>query len=477
MIAMVLCTISIVYGQENVKIVKSEFKKEKEYFRDAWKCIQLADKDYDAGGGLYPEAMKTYLLAWDYNKDNAELNYKIGVSCLFGTEIEKSIVYLLKAYELKQNVATDILLLCGRAYQLIGDYGKAIDCYNIYSDDFHDSKKFNLAVNTYINECNTSIDASASAGAAEVINPGTIINSSSDDYSAVPANGGETIYFSTRRNIDRKRDRQDIDMKWDENIFSSSKSGGGWTLPVPAGDELISRNNEGILTMNSSEDKMYVYAGYSDNGDVFVSVLDKGQWSKPQPVRAKVNSKARETSFAITDDENEIFFTSDRKKGGMGGRDIYFIKRIRKEKWTKPVNLGENVNSQKNEESLYISSKGDSLWFSSNGHNGLGGYDIYLTVKDGTGSWSDPVNLGMPVNSQANDLFYRPSPFFSNEAWMSSDRTGGIGGMDIYNIIYTVPDIVPDTVIIEEPVIITEVPDTIQINEKMQVISIFNNQN
>lgn len=423
-----------IFSQEAVKVSKTDFKIQEEGFKDAWKNIRDGDQLFNAGVGLYPQAVVCYLLANDYNSNNAELNYKIGVSYLFGSEPIKSLDYFLKSYELNPDVTEDILLLTGKSYQVRGDYGKAIDYYNMYSDKYHDSGTFNTEVNDMINQCNRAIEMHGNAKNDEIINAGLNINSEYDDYAPVLANEDKLLYFTTRRAIDTKRNRQDADMKWDENIFIATREGDGWNPAGPAGDELTTIMNEGVLSIAANGQLMYLYAGYEGNGDILVSEFVSGRWSKPSQIDLKINSKDRESSISVTGDGNEIFFTSDMRKN-IGKRDIFYIKRIRKDKWTKPFNLGEPVNTEQNEESVHVSVEGDTIWFSSDRPGGIGGYDIYMSVKDDIGLWSEPLNLGVPANSQSNDLFYKPGVLNKSEAWFASDRPGGYGGFDIYRLI------------------------------------------
>lgn len=435
-------TLSDLCGQVQVEVSKTEFKAGKDGFRDAWKNIREGDKLYRAGVGMYPEAVLCYLLANHYNSANAELNYKIGITYLGGSNPAKALDYFLKAYELKPGVTEEILLLTGKAYHVRGDYGKAIDYYNMYSDRFHGSDNFNPAVNNYINQCNRAIEMSDREGDYELINAGENINSEYDDYSPVPSRGDRLLYFTSRRPLDKNRKRQNADMKWDENIFVATRGDDDWDPAGPAGDNLSTKLNEGVLCIYAGGTRMYLYAGYQGNGDILSAEYEDGEWGSPQKPAVKINSIYRETSISITEDESEIFFTSDMKKG-LGGSDIYYIKRVQRNKWTKPFNLGDPVNSERNEESVFVSPGGDTIWFSSDRFGGMGGYDIYMSVKDELGLWSEPVNMGSPLNSQSNDIFYRRSAVDINQSWLASDRPGGYGAYDIYMMVKN-PVVTPD---------------------------------
>ena len=191
---------------------------------------------------------------------------------------------------------------------------------------------------------------------------------------------------------------------------------------------------------------MLIYAGWIGNGDIMISMFDKGEWNEPEVFRDETSTPFKETSIAVSGDGDEIFFTSDSKKGNLGGRDIYQMKRIKKKKWTKPINLGPSINSVGNEEAVSVSVTGDTIWFSSNGRPGFGGYDIFSAIRDDDGRYREAENMGRPVNSQWNDIFFRPSATNRNIAYMSSNRPGGSGGLDIYKFVRLTPyDIKADT--------------------------------
>lgn len=427
-------TFSALSAQTNVKIDKKEFKTIEDGFKEAWENIADGDKCFSLGGGMYREAIPYYLAAIEYNPLNPELNYKTGVCCLLGDRPEQSLKFFLSSLEAKAEVAPDILILTGLSYQSNGDFSLAIDYYNRYSDVKKESGETDQRVNKYIGECKRALKMSAESVSGELVNVGVGINSEADDYAPSPAMDNTILYFTSRRSSGAGSTRNRSDMKYDESILLSKMVNGEWIPSEMAGKNLATEMNEGILHVNNTNDLMYLYAGWSGNGDIYVSQFTREKWTKPQAMPGAVNSDARETSFSVTGDGNEQFFTSDRKKGGSGGRDIWYMKKIKKDKWSSPSNLGDVVNTQGNEESVWVSPGGDTLWFSSNGRNGIGGYDIYVTCRDSLGSWTSPHNMGMPVNSQWDDMFYRPVGQDGTRAYLTSNRPGGIGGFDIYEI-------------------------------------------
>ncbi len=443
----VLSAMSILNAQEKVKIDKSNFKLEKDGFDEAWFNIREGDKCYLRGGGLYADATKYYREAYKFNSENAALNYKLGVSSLLGNDKQAALSYFLKARILNTEVADDIVLLTGRAYQYRGDFSKAIDCYNMYSDHGMEKGKIDPVVTRYIKECNLAIESGLKDGNIKLINLGAELNSPSDDYSPVPVKEDNLLYFTTRRQTDKKEDLLRTDNKWNENVFIATSLGETWSDTGPAGKEIATPLNEGVLYVDKENTFMLIYAGWVGNGDILISEFDRGEWTEPEVFNDEMSTPFRETSVSLTSDGSEIFFTSDRNKSNLGGRDIYQMKRIKKNKWTKPMNLGPLVNSPGNEESVCTSVTGDTIWFSSNGRPGFGAYDVFMALRQDDGTFREAVNLGMPLNSQWNDISFKPSTINRNISFFSSDRPGGAGGLDIYKLVrLTAFDLKADTI-------------------------------
>jgi Tol biopolymer transport system component len=302
----------------------------------------------------------------------------------------------------------------------------------MYSDKGLENGRLDPVVNDYINECNLAIEKGKTDETIIVSNLGGEINSEQDDYSSIVVKNNKLNYFTTRRQLDENDRLQSSDMKYNENIFISTLDGENWSDAGPAGENIVTDLNEGVLYVDEDNKFMLLYTGWSGNGDIMISFFKNGQWTSPESYLSVLSSSARETSITMTPDGKQIFFTSDRRKGNFGGRDIYYMSNIKKNKWSGPINLGPLVNSDGNEEAVWASYTGDTIWFSSNGHPGFGGYDIFMSVRDETGAFTEAVNMGLPYNSQWNDLFFRQSRIDRRISWFSSNRPGGNGGLDIY---------------------------------------------
>ncbi|MCX6325283.1 MAG: OmpA family protein [Bacteroidia bacterium] len=466
LIVLFLLSSSVLEAQTKVAVSKKDFITRKSGFEDAWKHVKVGDSFYTAQGILYGRAFDEYLKAIVYNNSNPELNYKIGVSALFSDKKEDAAGFFLKALELKNDVAKDILLLTGRALQYSGRFSEAIEKFNGYLK-YAGKKSFeNIAIaKKGIEECNTALIITKDTLRIGIKNPGGNINSSSDDYSEIFTADGTTMFFGSRREMPKSSSYYP-DSKFDENIFISRQNNGSWGFAVSAGTDLKTKFCETPLYINQTGDKLYIYSGYEKGGDIKVSVNKKGKWKTPESVPFVINSSGSETSFCFSPQGNEIYYVTDNGKGHIGGKDIYFIKKLNKRKWSKPRNAGPVINTVFDEESVRFSKTGDTLWFSSKGHNSIGGFDIFYSVKNQAGEWDTAKNYGYPVNTPWDEIFYYPSPVDDSAFYFVSNRSGGLGGLDIYqgHILPPEPVVVivppappkPDTVIIRDTVFIVK---------------------
>ncbi len=188
----------------------------------------------------------------------------------------------------------------------------------------------------------------------------------------------------------------------------------------------------GFLQM---EKKMIVYRTNKEltGGDLYFSVFENTNWSNLEKLPEAINSKYAESSASLSEDGNILYFSSDRD-GGYGGKDIYRSIRFGNGDWSLPLNLGPTINSKFDDDAPFISADGKSLYFSSKGHKTIGGFDIFkLSLKEDGNSWSLPQNLGYPVNTVKDDIYFVTTED-ENKGYYSSSRDGGYGGQDIYRI-------------------------------------------
>ncbi len=467
LIALFLLVSIAAEAQTDVKIRRNEFKTSDQGFKEAWKQVDIGDSYFVAGGVWYASSFDAYLKATAYNSKNAELNYKTGVAALFSDRKADASDFFLKSLELKNDVSDDILFLTGRSLRYAGKYETAIEKLNAYLSIKSRKPAENIILSKkIIEECKAALLITRDTLRVEIVNAGPNINSVADDYSEVISIDGNTMYFASRREIPKAKNKYS-DSKFDENIFVSQLFNGTWGAAASPGKYLTTQYCETPLFIDAAGTKLYIYAGYSNGGDVMVSEFKKGKWKAPSDIKFKINSRGSETSFTIAPSGNEIYFVSDKGKGNIGGKDIYFIKKLTEKKWSKKQNAGSLINSVYDEESVRFSGTGDTLWFSSRGHNTMGGFDIFYSVKNSFGIWDSVRNCGYPVNSAWDEIFYQPSFTDDSLFYFTSNRSGGLGGLDILQGRILPPE--PVAIIIPPPVI---KPDIIVVRDTVVVIKV-----
>ncbi len=278
---------------------------------------------------------------------------------------------------------------------------------------------------------------SATPVQVHIRNLGSNINTEAHDYSPLVSADGNTLYFTSRR-AGSMGGRQDESGQYYEDIYTSKQINGIWTRAVNVQAPVNSGMQDATVGLSADGNEMIIYRASSEqpDGDLYITQRAQGNWGVPQRMTEKINSEAHEPSATISPDGSEIYFTSDRK-GGFGGRDLYRIRRLPNGEWSLPLNLGPNINTPYDEDAPFLHSDGTTLFFSSNGHNTMGGFDIFkASLLDADQNvWGKPENLGYPLNTVNDDIFFNLSED-GRTGYFSSERAGGLGGQDIYQVVF-----------------------------------------
>ncbi len=288
----------------------------------------------------------------------------------------------------------------------------------------------------------TARTLSANPGKLTIRNLGANVNTAAHDYCPLVTADGSTIYFTSRR-AGSMGGRQDESGQYYEDIYSSRLMNGMWARAMNVQAPVNSGMQDATVGLSPDGNEMIIYrAGNNQpDGDLYITQRSQGTWSNPQRMTDKINSEAHEPSATISPDGTEIYFTSDRK-GGFGGRDLYRIRRLPNGEWSLPLNLGPNINTPYDEDAPFMHSDGTTLFFSSNGHNTMGGFDIFKAslLDPDMNVWDKPVNLGCPLNTVNDDIYFCLSQD-GRTGFFSSERAGGLGGQDIYEVVFPVSQV------------------------------------
>lgn len=438
---------SSLYSQTMLHIKKGEFKIGKEGFDKAWQHLQQGDIWFRKGIGSYPLALREYLEANNYNPGQPELNYKIGICYLFTDHKDKALEYLTKAYKLGKELTPDIYYFLGLASQYNYKFDDALQNYRYFMN--HGEKKvlkiLGEQVRKHIEECEYAKEIMKDTVRVRIEDLGNELNSEYDDYKTVLNPAGDHLYFTSRRPESDKQLPNRYDNKFEEDIYQSVQENGVWSEAYRMKKPVNSKYNDAAVAVSPDDRKLFIYRGNKRNGSILVSKNKKGKWKKPCSALPHINTKGQETSLFFLPDSNTVYFVSDNKKMNHGGKDIFKIQRLENGKWGKPEPLDTTINTPYDEESPYVTPDGKTLYFSSQGHNSIGGFDVFRSVKDSAGHWSAPENLGYPVNTPDDDLFYTPSPVDSSVAYISGVREETVGLKDMYRITW-LPPLPVDTV-------------------------------
>ena len=264
----------------------------------------------------------------------------------------------------------------------------------------------------------------------KIENVGENINTIYPEYSPIITLDMKTLYFTSRREGSTGDKKDAKGLYYEDVYYSTLGSDNKWTSAKHIGGKINTIGHEATISISPDGKTILLYRDDKGDGNIYYSeLLESNEWSKPEKFPEPINSKYWETHACFSPDMKSIYFVSNRP-GGFGGRDIWVSEKI-KGRWSEPENLGPTINTPLDEDSPYMLPDGMTLYFSSQGHENMGGFDIFVTTLSEDGFWSTPENMGYPVNTTEDDIFYVPTPD-EKHAYYSSAKNYGIGGQDIY---------------------------------------------
>lgn len=268
----------------------------------------------------------------------------------------------------------------------------------------------------------------------EIKNIGDQINSPFVDYAPLISADGSIMVFTSRKPVIENKIKNLKDHIYYSNFDKKKMK---WSNAIPFSDTINvpNLNNSAISILNNGQQMLIYRDDLNTNGDIYESHLEGSSWTEPLSMGEPINSPAKEPSACISPDGGTIYFVSDRK-GGLGGFDIWYSTKDSTGKWAEAKNMGAPINSMEDEDGLFIHSDGKTLFFSSKGHSSIGGYDVFMSVLDQTTKVaSSPINLGPSINTTGDDLYFVMEAN-GKTGYYSSNRLGGSGEKDIYQITF-----------------------------------------
>ena len=380
--------------------------------------------------------------------ESSNYNYRKGYLELTGrNDYESSIIHFGKAvldtdgnydmYSVKEKSApTDAYYHLAKSYHLDQQLDEAVKYYNLFLENSRKKSRLIQLSELGIQQCDVARREIANPKNARVKNIGNVVNGDTPDYAPVVSLDGNSLYFTSRRpwadgSSDQYRDPQLNN--YPEDIFVSyTDFEGEWTSP----EKLAfcdNQMNEATISVSSDERRIYVYQDVTGGGDIYYSDFATNKFDALEAANYnEMNTENWETHCTITPDGQNVYFVSDRP-GGFGGRDIYRLVKLPNGEWSKAMNMGPTINTPYDEDSPFIAVNNNTLYFASNGPTSMGGFDIFVTFRDEENQWSEPANLGYPINSTGDDIYYTTT-VDGLKGYLSSFRKDGYGEKDIYEI-------------------------------------------
>jgi len=377
----------------------------------------------------YAEALPKYLNLLQFFPENYNYYYRVG-QCYLNTsgEKDKSISFLETA---AQNINPqyregkfhetgapyDALYYLANAYQISNELDKAIETYDMFMKEVDPEVYDTNLVRFQIETCYHALEMMRKPVYIVEKNLGDGINQRFSEFDPVISDDEKSLLFTR-------------ELQFYDAVFWSLMKDGRWTNPLNLTPELGIDQDYYTSSLTGDGKTLLLYRIDRYDGNIYESKLSGGQWSDVKKLNDNINTKYWESHATLSRDGMKIYFTSNRKES-IGGLDIFVSERDSTGDWGPAVNLGPVINTVYDEETPFLANNDRTLFFSSRGHYNMGGYDIFRSDLDEKGEWETPVNIGYPVSTTDDDLFFMPVGK-GDRGYLSKFSSDGYGKMDIY---------------------------------------------
>ncbi len=357
--------------------------------------------------GEYELANPLYLILDDYMADNANIKFKIGNCYLhISDEKTKAIPYLEEAVKnasydsnpdsfRETRAPLEAYFALASTYRINYEFEKAIETYARLNELMTEREMLENAdfIDQQMRACRTAITFLEKPVEFTMENLGPGINLGSVNINPAVSSDGNTLVYTEKRGLEN-------------TIFFLKKDGGSWGEPLDITSQLGGETDCSSNSLNMDGTELYLYKNDNFDGNIYMSSYKNGTWSKIKKLNRNINTRFYESHACISPDGTRLFFTSNRD-GGEGGLDIYVSEKNSRGEWGEAKNIGPVINTPFNEDTPFITANGSILYFSSEGHVNMGGYDIFSSRLI-EGKWGSPSNEGYPLNTPDDDLFFNP---------------------------------------------------------------------
>lgn len=382
--------------------------------------------------GKTVQAIKGFEKTLEIAPDFIEANFMLGDIYIDTKDMEKAKKYYLNGVLTDSSYYTKGWYWLANIEMNDGNYDMAKQYFSIFLTLDKDNKDLQPLANKGIKEAEFREYAIANPIPFTPQNMGKMINTPYDEY--LPALTADEQTLVITRKEPRKSTTTAMTPEEEDFYISTLDTNGNWTMAERVSEPLNSNDNEGAQCI-SQDGRFIVFTICGEGGlgscDLYWSKKIGDRWSKPRNLGAAVNSRYWDSQPSFSIDGKTLYFTSNRP-GGKGGKDIWKTTLNENGRWNKAVNLGNSINTTQDETCPFIHYDDQTLYFASNGHIGMGGFDIFYSRKLNDTTWSMPTNIGYPINTSGEEMNLIVGAS-GNTAIFSSDKLDGYGGQDLYS--------------------------------------------
>ena len=423
------------FALANIQNVRAQKEFEKVLIMSEGEDELMADANFFFDKGHYGAATSMFEKLFMHFAGRFEYKHRLGICYTYTpTKTDQALTLLQEIYE-EDPTADDILYYLGKAYHLNHKFDEAIRVFEKAKADDELTKEQEIHVNRLIINCNNGKEIIKTPVEIAIENMGPPINSKGSEYVPVISSDESILIFTYKGEnslggLQNEYGEENMKGFYYEDVHISYKLGKEWLEPENIGFNINSYTHDASIALSGDGQTLFVYK-YSDqgSGDIYKSQLSGDEWGTAEKLDLNINTEHWEGSASLSPDGMTLYFTSERP-GGQGGKDIYMSKMQENGEWGEAENLGPVINTVYDDDAPFIHPDGKTLYFSSHGHFNMGNYDMFKSVWNGE-SWLEPENLGYPLNTAGDDMFYVVSAD-GKRGYYSSGRPRGMGEQDIY---------------------------------------------
>jgi hypothetical protein len=391
---------------------------------------EYLDADFFFYQARFAEANSILLGLHKTYPKNPEVSFRLAV-CQIETSGDKELASDMLNL-LLQSGNKESLFHLGKLAHLNYKFIEAISFYNEYAN-LEERELSDQVIKRHIKIAELAQELTDKPEDVLVKNLGAEVNSKFAEYIPVITPDEKEMYFTSRRE-NSTGGRLDPNKEFFEDIYYTKKLNGVWSEPTNNISDINTPTHDATAAIAADGNAMVIYRTNRQltGGDLYITKKLNDKWTEPKILDENINSEFQEASACFSPDGETIIFSSNRPDG-YGGKDLYRVKLLPNGEWSLPKNLGSSINTEYNEDSPFLDIDGRTLYFASEGHNGMGGFDIFSTKKVGEEHWKIPENLGFPANSVEDDIYLSITPG-GRKGYYSSVKEDGYGGQDLYEI-------------------------------------------